>query len=104
MKKYKLLVFSNFTPGKEAEYNRWYDEVHIPDVLKVPGFIGASRYKLSDVTGEGAKHSYCAIYDVESNEIGATLAELGAAASSGQMTMSDAIDLASTEMRAWEAR
>lgn len=104
MKQYKLLVYSNFTPGKEAEYNRWYDEVHIPDVLQVPGFKAASRYKLAPDTAEGATHGYCAIYEFESDNLAATLGELGGRAGDGRMSMSDAIDLETVDMRAWEAR
>ncbi len=28
----------------EAEWNRWYDEVHLPDVLACPGVLRGRRY------------------------------------------------------------
>jgi hypothetical protein len=102
MKQYKLLVYSNPTEGNEDAYNRWYNEVHIPDVLKVPGFKAASRMRVSPLTAEGARHNYCAIYEFESDDVGATLAALSGRAASGEMTMSDTIDLKTVEMRAWE--
>lgn len=102
MKKYKLLVLTNCTPGTDAEFNRWYNDVHIPDVLKVPGFTGATRAKVAEATSEGADHQYCAIYEFESNDVGATLAELSARAGDGRMEMSDTIDLAGVSMRAYE--
>ena len=46
-----FFVLTNPTAGMEAEYNRWYDDQHIPDVLAVPGFVGVQRFKLSAVPG-----------------------------------------------------
>jgi hypothetical protein len=30
-------------PAREAEYNAWYDDIDVPDVLEVPGFMRARR-------------------------------------------------------------
>jgi len=35
MGKYILLVQSNATDGKEEEFNKWYDEIHLGEVLRV---------------------------------------------------------------------
>lgn len=103
MKKYKLLVLTNCTPGSDAEFNRWYSEVHIPDVLKVPGFTGAIRARLSPPSDEGTPaHRYCAIYDFESDDPAATLEGLSARAGTDQMTMSDTLDMDTIGMTAWE--
>lgn len=37
------------TPADAAEYNRWYRDVHLPDVLSCPGFIRAQRFRITDV-------------------------------------------------------
>jgi hypothetical protein len=37
------------TPEMADEYNRWYRDVHLPDVLACPGFISAQRFSLSGV-------------------------------------------------------
>jgi hypothetical protein len=46
-------VFVTFNGPKEPEmvdeYNRWYREVHLPDVLSCPGFIRAQRFRITDV-------------------------------------------------------
>ena len=34
MATHRLIVFTQPTEGKEDEYNRWYDEVHLGDVLE----------------------------------------------------------------------
>src|SRR5262249_56781277 len=33
----------NTAPTKEREFNAWYDDIDIPDVLKVPGYWRAAR-------------------------------------------------------------
>jgi len=46
-KDYVLMVFSNPLPGKETEYNDFYEHRHMPDVVSVPGFVRAQRFKLA---------------------------------------------------------
>lgn len=47
-KKGVLLALTNAVEGRDEEFNKWYNEVHLPDVLKIPGIIAAKRYKLSE--------------------------------------------------------
>jgi hypothetical protein len=57
---------------RQDEFNRWYDEIHIPDVLKgCPEFLACRRYKLiSGVHGYGA---YLTVIEIETNDIDRTL-------------------------------
>jgi hypothetical protein len=41
-----FLAFTNPSVGREAEFNEWYDRVHVPDVLGAPGWLAAQRYRL----------------------------------------------------------
>ncbi|MBK7951971.1 MAG: hypothetical protein IPK00_25255 [Deltaproteobacteria bacterium] len=42
-----FLVFSNATSGDEIpEFHWWYDDVHVHEVLRVPGVRAATRYEL----------------------------------------------------------
>ncbi|KDR80479.1 hypothetical protein GALMADRAFT_208556 [Galerina marginata CBS 339.88] len=54
--KYVFVVNNTVPPEVEDEYNRWYDEEHIPDVAKVPGWHRARRFKLvgqpAELTGK----------------------------------------------------
>ena len=34
--------------ARDAEWNRWYDDVHIPDVLSTGGYHAATRWRLLD--------------------------------------------------------
>jgi antibiotic biosynthesis monooxygenase (ABM) superfamily enzyme len=72
-----LAVRATVTPGREDEFNRWYNAEHIPDVLNMfPGCLGASRYKVMD--GDGS-HQYIALYAFRS------AAELEAAIGSAEI-------------------
>jgi hypothetical protein len=88
-----LFVQSNPShPDREDEYNEWYSTVHIPDVCAVDGVTGARRYKVSDPdsVAPGA-HRYCAVYDLEGDDLNAVLGEIGARAMDGRMAISDAM-------------
>lgn len=41
------IILANFVPGREAEYHRWYDDVHGPEVTRVPGKVAMKRGRLS---------------------------------------------------------
>ena len=66
---------------REDEYNHWYSGTHIPEILAVPGFVGARRYKLA---GDDSTPSYLAIYEIEADDVFAPVKELGARSASGQ--------------------
>lgn len=43
------IILANYTPGRFEEYQRWYDEVHGPEVSNVPGHVAMKRGRLADV-------------------------------------------------------
>jgi len=104
-KKYTFVVLTNPTAGNEAEYNRWYDEQHIPDVLKASGFVRAQRFKLADaqMAPDGDKtHRYLALYEIETDDVAASLKDLASRAGTADMIMSDAIDVKGASDRIFE--
>lgn len=77
MAKHVFLAFSNPTDGREDDYNTWQDGEHVPHGLNNPGFVAATRYKLATAQfgpGEG-RSQYLTIWEIESDDIAATLAE-----------------------------
>jgi hypothetical protein len=70
------VLFSEMTPGAEfeAEFNRWYDEEHIPIRMRCEGFIGAQRYRAEDAP------NYLAVYE---------LADLGVLSSDAYKAIKD---------------
>ena len=100
MPKFKMLVFSNVAKGgDEANYNKWYNEQHIPDVCRVPGFTGAQRFKLN---GDEGPAQYLAIYDMEADDPEAVVADLSSKAGTDEMIMTDDIDLDSATIMMYE--
>jgi hypothetical protein len=91
MAKHVLVVVTNPTPGKDKEYNDWYTNQHLDDVLRVKGFVAAQRFKL---TLEGGKlpGPYLALYEMETDDPQATMAELSKATQAGEMPISPALD------------
>lgn len=71
-----FLVFSNATSEAQVrEFNRWYDEVHVHEVLRVPGVRAATRYEIDDdqmQPGADAaigRRFLCA-YEIEAEDLG----------------------------------
>lgn len=52
-----FILLGNYVAGRFAEYQKWYDEVHVPEVTNVPGFVAMKRGRLSAVQIE-PRH-YC---------------------------------------------
>jgi hypothetical protein len=74
------------SPDREQEYNTWYDEVHIPELLALDGIVGARR--LRPVDGDGP---YVAIYEIEGDDLQAILDNM--TANAGRLSMSDALQM-----------
>lgn len=92
MPRYKYLVYTNAKDGRDSEFNRWYDEIHLDEVVAVPGFTGAERYAIRPQPGEpAAPHRYLAIYDIESDDVAGTIAELMKRGTEGGFRMTDSL-------------
>ncbi len=67
-------------PGAEDEYDRWYREVHIPELLAVPGFAGARRYRIREDLGHGESHKlrFLTVYELEADDLAAPLTAMRA--------------------------
>ena len=71
-----LIVTAEVDPAVEAEWNRWYDAVHLPDALRCPGVRRGRRYVSSGQisesnAGKTDKHAtrlYTTIYELDSPE------------------------------------
>jgi hypothetical protein len=61
-----LVVQVEIDPADDEEFNRWYDEEHVPEKLATPGFISARRFRVH--SGESR---YLVIYELE-NALAAT--------------------------------
>jgi hypothetical protein len=100
-----LLVLTNPVPGREAEFNDWYDNRHVPEVLAVPGFVSCTRFVRSTEawpTGrEGVPQGYYACYGIEGS-IRAAMDELARQTATGQIVLPDCVDTASISITPFE--
>lgn len=62
-----LVVLTDIAPEQEAEFNRWYDTRHLPQLLSVPGFAAGRRYRC--VEGIDGTRKYLALYDLERYDV-----------------------------------
>jgi hypothetical protein len=109
MTQYIWIVYTNAAEGTDEEFNKWYDEVHVPDLLKIPGVVKAERFKVADwqsaprgellevVPVEEAElpHRYLAVYTIESDDPAAVLREISSKATS-EMSISETLKESST--------
>jgi hypothetical protein len=98
MAKHVLLVYSNPAEGAEDEYNRWYNEVHLPEVVQTEWFVRAERFKFDDGAPGAAEQRYLAVYEVETDDVELAKKALGEAA--GSFRMSPAFDVKTAKL-AW---
>jgi hypothetical protein len=91
MARFKLVAVSNSIPGKEVEFDAWYQR-HIHDVLAWPGVLSAQKFRVK-VQGDTYKWTTMAVYDVEVDDPEALQREMGAAAGTEGMPITDTCDL-----------
>jgi hypothetical protein len=76
--RYTVLVELDVRPDAEEDFNRWYDDEHIPMLAKVPGWVRSRRFILKEegvagVDTDGAKRTgpppkYLAVHEWASQE------------------------------------
>jgi hypothetical protein len=91
-----LLVFSDPVPGREAEYDAWYERTHLPELLALPGFVAAQRWARAPGAAAGfpgSPRGNLAVYELEGDGEKAVTAMVEAG-TSGALQLSDALDQA----------
>jgi len=98
MAKYVMVVQSNAKPGRDADYNEWYDTIHFADICAIPGITGGRRFEHA-MTAIGAPgQPYLSIFEIEADDPAQIMAEMGQRGADGRMRVSDALDPQSTAM------
>ena len=88
-----FVAFSNPVPGREDEFNRWYDEVHVTDWLKIPGVTCIQRFRRTDEQRSPGPHpwEYLAIYECDSKDMSKVIAVLKERSGTSVMPLTDAL-------------
>jgi hypothetical protein len=85
-----MVVQSSPAEGRESEYNDWYSQTHIPQILEIPGFVTARRFRVSG-DGQSSGHKYLAVYELEADDLAEPVAELRSRSASGRTDRSDTL-------------
>ena len=96
-----LVVFTDPVEGREADFNEWQDKVHVPDVLTIPGYLSAQRYKLSNAqfsTSGQQRSRYMTVYQIETDDLAGVFAEAGQRMAS--MRFTDALQMETISTKA----
>jgi hypothetical protein len=85
---YSWIVLTNCVAGTDERYEAWYDNIHIPDLLRIPGIVSAKRGRVSNVQtimvngalelsrSAGQNYRFMAIYTIETKDPEGVLADV----------------------------
>ncbi len=59
-----MMVWVDVPADNEADFNKWYNEEHLTELMSVPGILDAARY---EAVSSGPKHLAC--YEIESTDV-----------------------------------
>lgn len=102
MARYKLVVMSRPTEGREDEYNDWYQNFHLQQMVALPGFVSAQRFRFSRDLGERTTFPYMALYEIDTDDIDAVVRAIESSSGTEALMVSGAIDTASAYVAIYE--
>ena len=88
--KHLVVVMTEPNPGRDDEYNEYYEKLHLDEVLTTTGWLSAQRFKLTSEQGRPCPLPYLAIYEVEADDPATILENLNA--TRPQRVQSDALN------------
>ncbi len=92
MPRFMLVVFTDPIAGKEAEYDAWYNDVHLADVVAIPGVVSAQRFRSRMPIVGVLPNRNLAIYEIDSDDPEKVVEAIYARAGTPEMIISEAID------------
>ena len=104
-----FMVLANAAPGKEQEFNVWYDRIHAPIVIEKGDFVWAQRFELSpdQFAGKGTPElqtrRFLVIFAIETNDIKGSLAEVNQRLALPRNVRSSSMDGSSLQAVSWKA-
>ena len=92
-KKYKMIVFTSAVDGKDQDFNDWYQNTHLKQIVGIKSIVSAQRFRFAANIVPGSENPlpYLAIYDIESDDIAAVLRDMNELAASGRMPLPDSM-------------
>jgi hypothetical protein len=93
MSRHLFVVLTSPTAGMEEEFNDWYTNKHLSDVLQLESYVSAQRYRYVPKSADDVPYRpYLAIYETETDDVQATQRRLTETVDTPAMEFSPAID------------
>jgi len=92
MAKFLFVAGGSARNGEEDEYSSWYEDVHLPAVLGVDGFVAATRYRSVPTSTSQSPYDFLTMYEVEAPSAEEAHAALLAAAKGGALGSTESSD------------
>jgi len=90
MPRYRILVLTEPVEGKTAEFDDYYENTHLDEVLQTACWLSAQRVRLAKQAGEPCPLPYLAEYEAEAASAEQALDQLNSTRS--QRQQSDALN------------
>ena len=94
--RYVYLVMADPLPGREFDFNDGYQNMHMGDLVQLPGWTGAQRFRLVPVMPRTAQPLYrrgnLIIWDQEGDDLGRLQSESRAAIAGGKSRLIPGFD------------
>jgi hypothetical protein len=93
MAHFRYIILCDPVVGREDEFRAWYADVHIPQVLEVPGFVAAQQFEVTDAGfGMPRRRRFLVIYEIEAEDPATVIAALQARSGTEFLKMSESLD------------
>ena len=99
--KHLVLILTEPTEGMEDEYNDYYENLHLGEVLATTQLSSAQRFKLVGEAGEGCPLPYLAVYESDADNAEAVIKDLNE--TRAQRQQSDALNRRTGRVWVFEA-
>jgi hypothetical protein len=100
---YRLLVLSNPIDSTDKDFEDWYVNQHLGDVIAVEGFVAAPLFKLSRPNRGEFGTRYAAIYELETDDLEAVDDEIESRRNTPALPLSEAMNTGSVTAAYFEA-
>ncbi len=98
MGKYQMVVLAKAADGRLEDLAHWYDNRHLPDLLKTPGFVSGVRYgvKVMGMPAGSPGWDFLVVYELDTEDPLATMAEAGRRLGTPRMPRDSSLDSSCT--------
>ena len=76
------------SPEREADYHKWYNDVHLAEIVSVDGIVSARRF--APINGNGP---FIAIYELDCDDLDTGVQRLSELGASGKMSSLELLDM-----------